>query len=72
LRQDAVLAVQKLQRSLLELRMDFDLVHRGHGGNVRQQALQVLGHEVAHADGSRLTVREQLLERPKHVIASAT
>jgi hypothetical protein len=64
LRQDAVLSVQTLQRSLLKVRMHFDPIDDGHDGNVSYQALEVLGHEVADADGADLSLCEQLLERP--------
>jgi hypothetical protein len=53
-----------LERGLLEVRMELDLVHGGHGRRLGQQAVEVLGHEVAHADGAHLPVGEQLLERP--------
>ena len=61
---DAVLRVHALQRGLLEVGMHLDLVHGGHDGRRAQQALEVPGHEVAHADRAHPAVREQLLERP--------
>ena len=57
-----MLRVQTLQRSLLEVRMDLDLVDGGHDGGFIQQAPEVLGHEVAHANRAHLAVSEQLLE----------
>ena len=43
-------------------RMHFDLVHGRHDGRSRKQTLEVIGHEVAHADGAHLAVGQQLLE----------
>lgn len=57
-----MLRVNALQRSLLEVRMHLDLIHRGHDGRDAQQALEVLGHEVAHADRAYPAVGKQLLE----------
>ena len=59
--------VHALQRGLLEVRVHFDLIHRGHDGRFAQEAIEVLGHEVAHADRAHLAVREQLLERAVRV-----
>src|SRR3712207_7311672 len=54
-----------LQRCLLEVRVELDLVHGGHDGRLGQQTVEVLGHEVAHADGAHLAVGEQPLEDRK-------
>ena len=43
--------------------MHLDLIHGRHDGRDAQQAVQVVRHEVAHADGAHLSVREQRLER---------
>ncbi|CAA9457181.1 MAG: 2-polyprenyl-6-methoxyphenol hydroxylase and related FAD-dependent oxidoreductases, partial [uncultured Rubrobacteraceae bacterium] len=63
-RRPRVPGVRTLQRCLLEVRVELDLVHGGHDGRLGQQAVEVLGHEVAHADGAHLAVGEQFLERP--------
>ena len=70
LRQNAVLGVQTLQRRLLEVRMHFDLVDGRYDGRLSQQALKVVGHEVAHANRAYLAVGEQLLERAVRVQSS--
>ena len=62
--QDAVLGVDALQRGLLEVGVDLDLVHRRHDRGLGQQAVEVLGHEVADADRAHPAVGEQRLERP--------
>ena len=40
---DAVLGVQPLQRALLEVRMDLDLVHRGHDGRLASRRSRCSG-----------------------------
>jgi len=55
--------VKALQRPLLKVRMHFDLVDGRDDGRLREQALKVIGHEVAHADRAYLAVSEQRLER---------
>jgi hypothetical protein len=42
---DPVLRVHPLQRGLLEVRVQLDLVHGGHDGRRAQQPGEVLGHE---------------------------
>jgi hypothetical protein len=59
-----VLGVHVLQHGLLEVWMHLDLIHHGHHGRHRRQALDVVGHEVAHANRAHSAVGEQLLERP--------
>ena len=59
--------VQALQRRLLEVRVDFDLVDRRHDRGLGQQTLQVLGHEVADPDRAHLAVGEQRLQRAVRV-----
>jgi hypothetical protein len=39
--------------------MDFDLVHGRDDRSVREQALQVLRHEVTYADGAHFPITEQ-------------
>ena len=56
-------AVQRLQRLLLEVGVQLDLVDRRHHRGFRQQPLQHLGHEVAHADGAHAAVGQQLFQR---------
>lgn len=51
------------------VRMDLDLVHRRHHGGLGKQALEVLGHEVADADGPHLAAGKQLLQRPVGIVA---
>ena len=51
------------QRTLDEVRMDLDLVHRRHHFARRDQILQVVRAEVAHADGADASVREEPLSR---------
>ena len=58
---DAVLGVQALQRRLLEVRVELDLVHGRNDGRLGQQAFEVLAHEVAHPD--RAALGEECLER---------
>src|SRR3954469_4632682 len=61
---DAVLRVHALQRGLLEVRMHLDLVHGGNHRRGAEEVLEMLRHEVAHADRAHAAVRQELLERP--------
>jgi hypothetical protein len=44
--------------------VDLDLVEGGHDGCLGQQVVEVLGHEVAHADRADPALGEESLERP--------
>ena len=57
-------APQRLDLALLEVRVDLDLVDRGHDGRLLEQAVEVLDHEVADADGADLALLEQRLQGP--------
>lgn len=50
--------------SLCEVRVDLDLVDRGHDRCLIKQSGEVLDHEVADADGAHLAVGEQGLQSP--------
>ena len=61
---DALLRVEALQRRLLEVRMHFDLVHRGNDGRLGEQSPEMVRHEVADADRAHLPVFEQFFQGP--------
>ena len=61
--QDAVLVVDGEYLGLPEVGVHLDLVHRGHDRGLVEQPVEVLGHEVADADGAHLAVGQQRLER---------
>ena len=52
---------------LPEVRVDLDLVDGGDHGGRGEELVEVVGHEVADADGADLAVGEQRLERPVSV-----
>jgi hypothetical protein len=60
----AVLGVHILQRGLLEVRVQLDLVYSGHDRRLGQEAVELLAPEVAHADRAYFAVGEEFLERP--------
>jgi hypothetical protein len=61
---DAELGVLGPHRGLGEEGMQLGLVDRGHGADLSQKRIEMLGLEVAHADGPDAPVGEQPLGGP--------
>ena len=59
-----MLRAELLDRFLLEVGVQLDLVDRGHDRRLLEKGGEVLDHEVADADGAHLAVREERLQRP--------